>query len=264
MPVVLPGHRHVRARRRAANFAVAGIIAVVFLGFASIAKADSVTANFDDYLPSNVSPDRWTTLVYQDTIRWGLLVDGSTDALAGEQDGVNTVGFTPYLDDATLGQTTFWTRPVYKYWRVKKCHRTSSGRRRCHWVKRKKLLYELIVENDTAINANEPWNPGPGYPAIDEYDLESVLLHELDHYAYPNREHRPRCSGAALATPLDTGEWWRGYDDWFMFGCGLDKRAPRTASGRLGRFDVVYHRLSPLYTTDSGVRGKWTRKVALP
>jgi hypothetical protein len=243
-----------------------GILAVllVCLGGAPVARGDGVEVNFQDYVPDNVSADRWATLVEQDLAYWGLADQGPTTALAGEQDGVNTLGFTPFLDDATLGQTTFWTHPVYKTWRVKKCHRTSSGKRRCHWVKRRRHLYDLIDENDTAINANEPWNPGPNYPPIDEYDLESVLLHELDHYANPNREHQPRCSGAALATPLDTGEWWRGYNDWFMYGCGLGKRDGRTTVRKVGRFSVVVHRGSPEYTGRANLPSPTNRKVILP
>jgi hypothetical protein len=239
-------------------------VVLLCLSCASVAKADSVAVNYQDYLPDNVSTDRWGNLVDQSLAFWGLGNDGATTAIAGDHDSIDTLGFTPFLDDATLGLTSFWTHSVYKTWKVKKCHRTASGKRRCHWVKRRKYLYDLIDENDTAINANEPWNPGPNYPPIDQYDLESVLLHELDHYANPDRPHQPRCSGAALATPLDTGEWWRGYNDWFMYGCDLGKRGGGRITGRVGHFSVVVHRGPPQYMDRGAGSAATGRKLALP
>ena len=115
-------------------------------------------------------------------------------------------------------------------------------------MRHRRFLYDLIDENDIGINSNVPWNPGPGYPPIDQYDLETVLLHEFGHYADPSAPHEARCSGGPLTESLDTGEWWRDYNDWFEFGCGLGKRAvrkPRTPAG----FVVIGHRLSARYVS---------------
>ena len=45
-----------------------------------------------------------------------------------------------------------------------------------------------VVERDLALNSSEDWNAGPDYPALDQVDLESVVLHELGHMA-GNKKH---------------------------------------------------------------------------
>ena len=72
-----------------------------------------------------------------------------------------------------------------------------------------------VVESDLALRADENWAAGPDYPALDEVDLESVLLHELGHMA-GNKKHRARCTNSPMIEALGAGEWWRGArDKWF-------------------------------------------------
>ena len=66
-----------------------------------------------------------------------------------------------------------------------------------------------VVESDLALRADESWAQGPDYPALDEVDLESVLLHELGHMA-GNKKHRSRCTNTPMIEALGAGEWWRG------------------------------------------------------
>jgi hypothetical protein len=85
-----------------------------------------------------------------------------------------------------------------------------------------------------------PWKGGPGYPALDQFDLESVLLHELSHFA-GNKRHTPRCANSPLVVGLAAGEWWRAPSDRWMFGCdaAAATASPFTAAGRRG---VIMHR----------------------
>src|SRR5436190_5592616 len=96
---------------------------------AAPARADSVLVDPDVYLPGNVDSTAFYDLVAQVADRWSITIDGTSSAVAGDQDGVNVVSFTPDLSSDTLGAYIYWYHPVYKYWRVKECHRTSSGRR---------------------------------------------------------------------------------------------------------------------------------------
>jgi hypothetical protein len=58
-------------------------------------------------------------------------------------------------------------------------------------------------------------------------DLESVLIHELGHFA-GNKEHAAQCTNSPMASGLAAGEWWHGPRNRFSF-CG------EAGSGRSGR-----------------------------
>ena len=47
-----------------------------------------------------------------------------------------------------------------------------------------------IVERDLALLPDVPWAQGPAHPSAEEYDLETVILHELGHWA-GNLRHTP-------------------------------------------------------------------------
>jgi hypothetical protein len=83
-----------------------------------------------------------------------------------------------------------------------------------------------VVESDLALNASENWNAGPKYPALDQVDLESVLLHELGHMA-GNKKHKPRCSNSPMIEALGAGEWWRGARDKWFGDCGATASSVR-------------------------------------
>ena len=82
----------------------------------------------------------------------------------------------------------------------------------------------IVIERDLELNANQLWAPGPDYPALDEIDLESVLLHELGHMA-GNKRHLARCSNSPMGKALGAGEWWRGSRDKWFGGCSTSARA---------------------------------------
>jgi hypothetical protein len=158
--------------------------------------------------PATVDGARFQTLAKKTAARWGLKALRWTSAKAGVADGFNVAGFSSRLKHGVLGEQTDYVR---------------DGR---------------VVERDLALNADENWNAGPGYPALDQIDLESVLLHELGHMAGTKR-HRNSCTNSPMVKSLGAGEWWRGpRDKWF----GVCKTVARAASApkfvhRLVRLD---------------------------
>jgi hypothetical protein len=135
--------------------------------------------------PDSVDGARFKKLAKATAARWGLKALRWTTVDAGKQDGFSVAGFSSSVPAGVLGvQTDF--------------------------IKRGRL-----IESDLALRADENWAQGPDYPALDQVDLESVLLHELGHMA-GNKKHRARCSNSPMIEALGAGEWWRGArDKWF-------------------------------------------------
>jgi hypothetical protein len=146
--------------------------------------------------PGDVSSKRFQTLARTTAARWGLHALRWTSAGAGKQDGFNVAGFSSRVPDDVLGVETDYT------------------------------LRGRVIERDLALNANQNWADGPDYPALDEVDLESVLLHELGHMA-GNRRHRKHCANSPMIEALGEGEWWRGARDHWFAGCARGARAAR-------------------------------------
>ena len=139
--------------------------------------------------PDSVSGTRFQKVVKTAASRWGLKALRWTSVEAGVEDGFNVAGFSSSVEAGVLGvQTDFMRR----------------GK---------------IVESDLALNASENWNAGPDYPALDQVDLESVVLHELGHMA-GNKKHRTRCTNSPMVDSLGAGEWWRGSRDKWFGTCG--------------------------------------------
>ena len=94
-----------------------------------------------------------------------------------------------------------------------------------------------VVERDLALRAGENWAAGPDYPALDEVDLESVLIHELGHMA-GNKAHTARCANSPMDEALGAGEWWRGSRDKWFGDCGASAASVRkTLAHRVVRAD---------------------------
>jgi hypothetical protein len=139
--------------------------------------------------PDSVTGTRFQKIVKTAAARWGLKTLRWTSVEAGVEDGFNVAGFSSAVEPGVLGVQT-------------------------DYVRRGK-----IVESDLALNASENWNAGPDYPALDQVDLESVVLHELGHMA-GNKKHRARCSNSPMIEALGAGEWWRGPRDKWFGTCG--------------------------------------------
>lgn len=162
-------------------------------------------------LPEAVTAKRFKTLTKTTAKRWGLKAGATTKLVAGVQDGHSVAGFSTDVPSGTLGvQTDYMT----------------NGR---------------VVERDLALRAGETWAAGPSYPGLDEVDLESVLLHELGHFA-GNKKHRSRCVNSPLDEALGAGEWWRGTRDKWFGDCSTTATAS-AASALLGAKKTFIHRV---------------------
>ena len=86
-----------------------------------------------------------------------------------------------------------------------------------------------VVERDLALLPDVPWAQGPAHPTGEEYDLETVVLHELGHWA-GNLRHTPvGCHDTPMVKGLGPGEWWRSPSDWHYDACARPAPAPASA-----------------------------------
>jgi hypothetical protein len=160
---------------------------------------------------SAVSRSRLVTLVRNSTKRWRLDARGPVDRVPRVGDGHSDVGFAGALvSSGALATTTLLRQNYVRVRRVcsaSTCRtsRTPAGSR--------------VVERDLALRPDLPWAPGPAYPTTQEIDLETVLLHELGHYA-GNLRHTPvGCHDTPMVKALGPGEWWRSPTDWHYDAC---------------------------------------------
>jgi hypothetical protein len=155
-------------------------------------------------LPLDVSRDRFRRLATTTGARWGLHASRWTTAVAGAHDGRSVAGFSPAVPAGVLGVETDFMR---------------AGR---------------VVERDLALSPAQSWAAGPAYPALDQIDLESVLLHELGHMA-GNKRHRPRCANSPMIEALGAGEWWRGTRDHWFENCSTSAHTAAARASLMGR-----------------------------
>jgi hypothetical protein len=98
----------------------------------------------------------------------------------------------------------------------------------------------LIHESDLQMDTTPPlaWYSGTDHPTNNEYDLETVMLHELGHAA--GLAHQPQnCDPSTPMRPSTAnGEFWRGVDEVFYQNpCTVPYPVtPDTASGAEGPF----------------------------
>jgi hypothetical protein len=141
-------------------------------------------------VPAGVSQARFLALVRNSGRRWRL---HSLGTLPGEPhfgNGRSEVGFS----------TTQVPREALAV--------TIVGRRRGGGL-----------ERDLIIRADIPWDQGPAHPTRRQYDLETVILHEMGHFA-GNEFHVPRgCRDTPMVVGLARGEWWRSTTDFSYRAC---------------------------------------------
>jgi hypothetical protein len=181
-------------------------------------------------VPDGVDPSRFASVARRSARRWGLEISGTTWRTP-EPDGYLVLGFAWDLPPDVLGRETRW----FKRARTCRTHRHRSGRRHRHCVTR-----ERLVDNDVAISGDLNWQDGPQYPGADQFDLESVVLHELGHYA--DNGHRTGCVNSPMVDRAGTGEWWRAPTDWFRAGCRAVASSAQRHDHRQAdraRFEVV-------------------------
>jgi hypothetical protein len=144
--------------------------------------------------PKSVSGLRFQAVIRRAAKRWGLHAQRWTSVRAGRRDGYNVAGFSAGVPAGALGEEIDYFR---------------HGR---------------VVERDLALSSHANWAQGPAYPALDQIDLETVLLHELGHMAGV-KPHAPRCTDSPMIAAFGEGEWWRGPRDFFFADCRRTARA---------------------------------------
>jgi hypothetical protein len=138
--------------------------------------------------PKTLDGLRFQAVVKTAAKRWGLKALTWTSLAAGKRDGFSVVGFSNKLPAGALGLETDYRK------------------------------HGKVVERDIQLRADADWNAGPGYPTLDQVDLQSVLVHELGHMAGV-KKHQKRCTNSPMVEALGAGEWWRGPSDYFFGDC---------------------------------------------
>lgn len=79
---------------------------------------------------------------------------------------------------------------------------------------------------NAAFNAAFNWNQGPRYPTAQEIDLETVMIHEMGHFADPSAPHQRGCPNSPRRPEA------------------VGARPSRAATGRVhGGFLEIFHQL---------------------
>jgi len=192
-----------------------------------------------DGTPAGVGKGRWAAIATRSGSRWGLKRVGMTYGRPYSGDGSVEVGWG-WLPAGVLGRETDRYRDYFRRYRTPRwiCNRTPGGRRSCGWSRRK-LVRSRLIDADLVMNRGVRWQPGPGFPSDAEFDLESVVLHEMGHLA-GNAEHAPLCEVTPMVVALDRGEWWRSTGDWNFKDCGFASVAS-VASAAASRRGSVEH-----------------------
>jgi hypothetical protein len=160
-------------------------------------------------LPPGVSRDRWLALADTTAGRWGLRSRRVASYGVDNGDYENQVGFGYDLRNRTLGSTI--TSQILRYRRVRVC-----GVRTC-WYRRH-VVRKRTVDRDIVLNYWKRWQEGPAYPTRREYDLQTVLIHEMGHLA--GNGHRGSCVNSPMVEGGLPGDWWRSPGDYYWVGCG--------------------------------------------
>lgn len=169
----------------------------------------------------SVSRSRLTALVRNSARRWRLDARGPVKRVPRVGDGHDDVGFAAALvSQGALGTTTLLRQNYVRVRRV--CAATGCRTTRTP-------LGTRVVERDLALLPDVPWAEGPAHPTSEEYDLETVVLHELGHWA-GNLRHTPvGCHDTPMVKGLGPGEWWRSSSDWHYDACGAGRARAATA-----------------------------------
>lgn len=171
-------------------------------------------------VPRAVGAKRFAVLARTAAKRWGLREVGTTRSAPRSGDGRDTVGFARDVPRVALGVTRI--RSVRYYRRV-------GGVTR--------VVRERVVERDLSLAVGVPWHVGPGAPPSDKVDLQTVIVHELGHYA--GNGHVRDCANSPMWTGLRPGEWWYSRSDWFQFGCSNAPGASATPTAAASSLRAV-------------------------
>jgi hypothetical protein len=171
------------------------------------------------HTPRGLSASRFRWMASQSARRWGIGIDGATNRVAGVADRVNVIGFGTAVPGNALGvQRDLVERRVLI---------SPTGERT--------VTSSRVVDRDITIRPDMGWWIGPGALPADRLDLETVLIHELGHFA-GNPRHLRHCTNSPMATGLAPGEWWHTARDHFAF-CDA---APVARAASVRRLHLVH------------------------
>jgi hypothetical protein len=189
--------------------------------------------------PASVSLGRFDELASSSGARWGLRARALTGRGAGNRDGLDVVGFGRNVPAGALAIERDYVVRVYRV--VKRCRVRARRRFACKTVRRR-YVGRRVDERDVTVRPDVEWQPGPGYPGPAQYDLETVLIHELGHFA-GNPDHAPRCVNSPLMESLAPGDWWRSQSDWHVDGCPQPQAAAAGARARPAPTRLAHERI---------------------
>jgi hypothetical protein len=159
---------------------------------------------------------RLEMLVRNSARRWRLRVRGPVGSVPVLGDGRSEVGFSGALVAARALGTTIIQR--HRVVRVRRICSPSA----CRTIRTR--LRAFVTERDLALRPGIAWQPGPAHPSRRQYDLETVILHELGHVAGNLRHTGVGCHDTPMVRALDRGEWWRSTSDFHYRDCGAAAR----------------------------------------
>lgn len=233
--------------RRACLATLALFAALVAVPVSPAVAADTLFVNAVDDRPAGLDAPRLYDLSESSAQRWKMSVAGNASAEPGVRDSRQVIGFSRAINPKALGVTSVWSRTRYRSKTVRSCTRV-RGKKRCRNVRKYVRDGVEVVERDIQLNPFVKWEQGPAYPAADEYDLESTILHEVGHFANPLKDnHVFGCENSPMIDAIAPGEFWRDSDDWLRYGCsastGPQLRRAMAPDGPRMHMLVVEHRL---------------------
>ena len=116
------------------------------------------------------------------------------------------IGFSDRVPSYALGITWFHYRVHYR--RLIRCRISPAGARYGCVVLKVEASAMKITDRDILVRRDVPWALGPAWPTPEEFDMQTVLLHEFGHLA-GNLRHNANCSVAPMTPSLAPGDWWR-------------------------------------------------------
>jgi hypothetical protein len=157
-------------------------------------------------IPDGVDSERFIALAESQGERWGHKPAGVTFSGVNLHNHRTEVGFSGRVPDGALAITWFNYRVRYR--RYMRCRVTPAGARYDCVVTRVQKVGVRITDRDILVRRDVPWALGPAWPAPDEFDLQTTLIHEFGHLA-GNLRHAANCDVAPLTPSLAPGDWWR-------------------------------------------------------
>ncbi len=188
-------------------------------------------------IPDAADDERFIAMAETQGARWGLRPDGVTFDSVSLRNRRPEVGFSSRVPDGVLG--IHYRRYLIRYKRMLRCRILPNGSRTdCVTVGLKKVA-TVVTDRDIVLHPGVPWELGPAWPEQDEFDLQTVMIHEFGHFA-GNEQHDGNCTVAPMTPSLSPGDWWRStLDHRVVCRKGARSAGRRPPSLRFAHRDVV-------------------------